>query len=169
MKATIAVTTTAGTKKAETRSTSPWIGARERCALATMSTMRDSIVSAPTCSAVITKVPFRLIVPPVTQVALRLFDGKRLAGDHRFIDGRSALDDDAVDRNAVARPHPQPVAGGNSSTWTSASRPSASMRRAVFGARSSNARIAEPVRSRAFSSSTWPTKTSATMTAAASK
>jgi hypothetical protein len=39
------------------------------------------------------------------------------------------------------------------------------MRRAVFGARSSSARIADPVRSRARSSSTWPRKTSATMTA----
>jgi hypothetical protein len=43
------------------------------------------------------------------------------------------------------------------------------MRRAVFGARSISALIASPVRSRARSSSTWPTKTSAMMTTAASK
>ena len=42
-------------------------------------------------------------------------------------------------------------------------------RRAVFGARSIRARMASPVRSRARNSSTWPTKTSATMTTAASK
>lgn len=47
--------------------------------------------------------------------------------------------------------------------------PSGRMRRAVLGARSRSARIASPVRSRARSSRTWPTKTSATITTAASK
>ncbi len=56
-----------------------------------------------------------------------------------------------------------------SSSGTSVSVPSAEISRAVFGARSSSARIAEPVRSRALSSSTWPRKTSATMTLEASK
>nr|WP_287070617.1 hypothetical protein [Mesorhizobium sp.] len=54
------------------------------------------------------------------------------------------------------------------SSGTSFSEPSWPISRAVFGARSS-ARIAEPVFSRARNSSTWPRKTSATMTAAASK
>ena len=43
------------------------------------------------------------------------------------------------------------------------------IRRAVFGARSSSARMAPEVCSRARSSSTWPSRTSTVMTAAASK
>ena len=42
--------------------------------------------------------------------ALDLFDRQRLAGDHRFVDRGAALDDDAVDRNAVARADAQPIA-----------------------------------------------------------
>ena len=42
------------------------MGARLRCALATMCTIRDSIVSAPTFSAVITIAPVPLVVPPIT-------------------------------------------------------------------------------------------------------
>jgi hypothetical protein len=56
-----------------------------------------------------------------------------------------------------------------SSSGTSLSVPLAAMRRAVFGARSSRARIAPPVLSRARSSSTCPSSTSTVMTAAASK
>ena len=42
-----------------------------------------------------------------------LGDRHRLAGDHRFIERRAALDHHAVDRNLFARPHPQPVADGD--------------------------------------------------------
>ena len=37
--------------------------------------------------------------------------GHRLAGEHRLVDRGRALDDDAVDREAVAGPDPQQVAG----------------------------------------------------------
>ena len=60
-----------------------------------------------------------------------------------------------------------------SPTWTRSIDISSSdppiMRRAVFGARSSNARMACPVRSRARSSKTCPSSTNTVMVAAASK
>ena len=61
-----------------------------------------------------------------------------------------------------------------SPTWTAASGtsssdPSSRTRRAIAGARLSSARIAPPVCSRARNSSIWPSSTSTTMTAAASK
>ena len=40
----------------------------------------------------------------------RLLDRHRLAGDHRFVDAAAALDDDAVDRHALARSHAQSIA-----------------------------------------------------------
>ena len=43
-------------------------------------------------------------------VAGRLGDRDRLAGEHGLVDGRGALDHDAVDRHLVARPDPQQVA-----------------------------------------------------------
>ncbi len=57
-------------------------------------------------------------------------------------------------------------------TWasgTSASLPSALIRRAVFGARPSSDLIAADVCERAFSSSSWPRSVSEMITAAASK
>ena len=41
----------------------------------------------------------------------RLGDRHRLAGEHRLVDGRGPLDDDAVDRHLVARPDSQQIAG----------------------------------------------------------
>ena len=60
-----------------------------------------------------------------------------------------------------------PTATRSSDTLSSC--PSAVTRVAVFGARSSSARIAPDVFSRARSSRTWPNSTSTVMTAAASK
>ncbi len=57
---------TAGTKIPATLSAYFWIGARERCAFATISTIWASIVSAPTRVASIIKLPVPLIVAPVT-------------------------------------------------------------------------------------------------------
>jgi hypothetical protein len=45
------------------------MGARLRCASATICTIRDSIVSAPTFSAVMTRAPVPLMVPPMTLAA----------------------------------------------------------------------------------------------------
>ena len=56
-----------------------------------------------------------------------------------------------------------------SSSGISSSDPSSRMTRAVFAAMSRSARIALPVPSRARSSITWPSSTSVTITAAASK
>ncbi len=66
MKARIATPTTAGTNQAATRSTRLWIGARERWASATICTIRASMVSLPTRSARMTKLPDWLRVPPLT-------------------------------------------------------------------------------------------------------
>ena len=40
-------------------------------------------------------------------------DRDRLAGQHRRVDGRAALDDDAVDRDPFAGPDAQQVADGD--------------------------------------------------------
>ena len=69
-----------------------WIGARERCACATICTMRDSIVSRPTCSARITKPPVWLSVPPITLSPGSLRHRHRLAGDHRFVERGAAFE-----------------------------------------------------------------------------
>ena len=63
-----ATRTTAGTNQDDTRSARRWIGARLRCASATMRTICASSVSAPTRSARITKPPVPLTVPPVTRL-----------------------------------------------------------------------------------------------------
>ena len=109
-KATTATSTTAGTNQAETLSASAWIGARERCASATMRTICDSIVSRPTRSARISRLPVPLTVAPVTLLAGHLLDRHRLAADHRFIDRAVALDHDAVDRHLLAGPDAKQVA-----------------------------------------------------------
>jgi hypothetical protein len=46
-------------------------------------------------------------------VALALADGDGLTRDHRLVDGAAALEDDAVDRDLLARPHAQSLAGAN--------------------------------------------------------
>ena len=59
---------TTGTNQPATRSAKAWIGARVRWAAAAMSTIRASTVSAPTRSAVITKLPRVFRLPPITGV-----------------------------------------------------------------------------------------------------
>ena len=87
--------------------------------------------------------PVPLTVPPVTRLAGALLDRHRLAGDHRLVDGARALEHDAVDRHPLARPHAQPVAdAGRARAARPLRAPSASTRRAVFGARPSRLRIA---------------------------
>ena len=88
-KAKIATATTVGTNTAETRSASPWIGARDRRAFDTMATICASTVSEPTFAASITSEPFLLIVAPVTVSPRALLDRHRLAGQHAFIQRRS--------------------------------------------------------------------------------
>ena len=57
-----------------------------------------------------TKPPVPLIVAPVTRAAWFLHDRRRLAGQHRLVDGAAALDDDAVGGNFLSRPHAQAIA-----------------------------------------------------------
>ena len=98
-------------------------------------------------------------------------DRHRLAGDHRFIDRAVSLEHDAVDRNLFAGAHAQLIAGHDLIERDIRPRvPSGRRGGRVFGARSSSARIAlDGLAERARNSSTWPSSTSVTMTAAASK
>ena len=165
----IATSTTPGTNQLDTLSASFWIGARERCASATICTIRASTVSLPTRSARMTKLPVVLTVAPVTLSPVDFSTG---------IDSPVTIDSSTVPRPSSTSPStgifspgrtlrrsPTPIA----SSATSSSAPSARSRRAVFGARSSSARMAPEVCSRALSSSTWPSRTSTVITAAASK
>src|SRR5215469_5549235 len=63
--ATTAAAMTAGTNQAETWSARRWIGARLRWASATIWTMRESRVSAPTFWARMTKAPVLLTEPAI--------------------------------------------------------------------------------------------------------
>ena len=134
-----------------------------------MATMRASMVSAPTLRACMTKLPLLLSVPPVT-VAPAVFStgtGSPVSSDSSTVDWPSStMPSTGTDSPGRTR--------SLSPTWTvssgtSVSLPSAAIRRAVFGARFSSARMALPVFSRARSSSTCPSSTSTMMTAAASK
>ena len=111
-----------------------------------------------------------LSVPPITRRAGSLVTG---IDSPVTIDSSmrgAAFDHLAVDRHLLARPHAQPVADRDRVERDFlVAAVVASTRRAVFGARSSSARIAPEVASRARSSSTWPSSTSTVMTAAASK
>ena len=166
---TTATTTTAGTKYPATVSATRWIGARLRCASATICTIRASSVSAPTCSARITKLPVALIVPPIT-----LSPGCFSTG----IGSPVTIDSSTLLRPSTTTPSTGTFSPGRTRsespgcTWASgmsSSRPSSRMIRAVAGASSSSERIADAVRPRARSSSTCPSSTSVVMTAAASK
>ena len=145
------------------------MGARERCAAATICTMRASMVSRPTFSARMTRPPVVLIVPPITLAPRSLVTG---------IDSPVTIDSSSDERPSITSPSTGTFSPGRTrsrsptataSSETSSSVPSSLRRRAVFGARSSRARIAPEVCSRARSSSTWPRSTSTVITAAASK
>ena len=84
----------------------PLDGARERCASATICTIRASIVSRPTLSARMTNDPVWLTVPPMTASPAALGDGHRLAGDHGLVERGPALLDGAVDGHLLARAGP---------------------------------------------------------------
>ena len=112
-KAASAITITAGTNQPETWSASRWIGARERCAAATICTMRDSMVSRPTFSARMMKLPVVLSVPRDDLRAHLLGHRHGFARDHRLVDRRAAFDQLAIDRDLLARAHPEPIADGD--------------------------------------------------------
>ena len=163
-----AAPTTNGTKIPPTRSARPWIGARLRCASATIATIWPSSVSLPMRSACMTKLPVPFTVPPVTLSPLPFSTG---SGSPVIIDSSTLL------RPSRTTPSTGTLSPGTTrsrsptltrSSGTSSS-PFSPTRRAVGGARFKSALIALPVRLRARSSSTWPRSTSTMMTAAASK
>src|SRR5467141_2620050 len=84
------------------------MGARVRCASATICTICASSVSAPTRSVRITKLPVPLIVPPVT-FSPGCFSRHRLACDQGFVHARAAFQNHAVNRYLFARAHPQAI------------------------------------------------------------
>ena len=150
-------------------STSFWMGARERCASATMWTIWASRVSAPTFSAVISRLPVPFTVAPMTLVPARFSKG---VGSPVTMDSSTKL------APSVTVPSTGTFSPGRmrrrSPGWTcssgmSSSVPSSRTMRAVFGASPSSSRMAALVRLRARSSSTWPSSTRAVITAAASK
>ena len=164
-----AMAMTIGTNHPETLSAMRWIGARDRCASATIWTIRASMVSRPTFSARMMSAPVWFNVPPVTA-----WPAVRVTG----MDSPVTMDSSIDERPSSTTPSTGTVSPGRilslspmatASIGTSSSRPSRPILRAVFGARSSKARIAPEVFSRARNSNTWPSSTRTVMTAAASK
>jgi len=134
-----------------------------------MATMRASSVSAPTRSARITTVPVPLMVAPMIRSRACFGTG---IGSPVTIDSSTAVSPSSTTPSTgTASPG---RTRNRSPTWTSSSGtssspPSGRTRRARLGASFKSARIAVPVRPRARSSSTCPSSTSVTITAAGSK
>ena len=101
---------TSGTNQPETWSARRWIGARLRCACATICTICASTVSRPILSARITKAPLWFSVPPITLSPALLPTGIDSPVSMDFIDRASPLDDFAIHRNLLAGPHAKPIA-----------------------------------------------------------
>ena len=165
----MAVATTAGTNTLATLSARPWMGARERCAWATISTMRANTVSSPTLAARMTKPPVWLTVPPVTASPTFFSWG---------IGSPVIMDSSRVERPSTISPSTGTFSPGrtrnlspvfSSSSDTSSSSPASLIRFAVGGARSNKDLSACEVCPRARASITWPSRTRVMMTAATSK
>ena len=164
-----AAPSTASTNQNDTRSASRCIGARVRCACATSCTICASTLALPSFSARITRLPAPLSVAPMTWSP-----GARGTG----IGSPVSMDSSTWLRPSTTTPSTGTFSPGRTrrrsptctcDSSTSSSSPSSRRRRAVFGARPSRARMAAEVCERAFSSSSWPSRVSETITAAASK
>ena len=145
------------------------IGARERCACATICTICASTVCEPIFSARITRLPLAFRAEPMM----------RSSGPFSTGTGSPVI----IDSSTLERPSSTTPSTGTFSpgrtrsrsptcTWVSSmssSVPSSRRRRAVLGASPSSARIAAEVCERARSSRSWPMSVSDTITAAASK
>jgi hypothetical protein len=165
----IAIAMTTSTNQYATPSAMRCIGARERCACATICTICASTVCEPTFSARMTRLPLALIVAPMSRSPTPFSTG---------IGSPVTIDSSTLERPSSTTPSTGTFSPGRtrslSPTCTcvssmSSSVPSARKRRAVFGARFSNARSAAEVRERAFSSRSCPISVSETMVTAASK
>ena len=73
--------------------------------------MRASMVSRPTFSARMTKLPVRFIVPPMTLCARCFRHRHGFACHHGFIDAAAAVFDDAVDGHFFAGTDAETIAG----------------------------------------------------------
>ena len=145
------------------------MGARERCACATICTICDSTVDAPTRSERITSAPLVLSVAPITLSPTRLATG---IGSPVSMDSSTELPPSVTSPSTGTFSPGRTRSRSPTCTWvsgTSSSVPSDRMRRAVLGARPSNDLMAAEVCERALSSSTCPSSVSEMMTAAASK
>ena len=108
-----AIAMTTGTKTAETRSTSRWIGAFDPCASATSRTIPASSVCAPTPTATATSLPSWFTVPAKTLSPGCFTTGSAFAGEHALVDARRARFDEPVDRHGIAGAHDEAVAGAH--------------------------------------------------------
>ena len=146
------------------------MGARLRCASDTIRTIWASSVSAPTRSRAHHEAA-RAVHGAARDPAVRRPSPPGWARPSPSI--RRRRSGPRARRRRRARARRAARAGGRpartSASGTSSSLPSSRRRRAVFGARPSSARMAPDVALRARSSSTWPRRTSVTITAAASK
>ena len=86
------------------------MGARLRCACATICTICASTVSRPTLSARMTKPPDWFMVPPMTLSPTLLVTGMDSPVTIEFVDGTAPFEDLAVDGHALSGPHAQAVA-----------------------------------------------------------
>ena len=109
-KVAAATSSTAGTNQPVTRSATRWIGAlRPLRALDERDDLRQRRVSPDALGAHDERA--RSVHGGADDAVARgLLDRQRLAGEHRLVDRRGAIDEHAVDRHAVARPHPDQVA-----------------------------------------------------------
>ena len=105
-----AMAMTTGTNTAEMRSASRCTGALPDCACCTSAAIWASAVSAPTRVARTTQPPAGVDGRADHGVTRAHLDGHALAGEHRGVDGRAALDHHAVGGHLLARAHDEQVA-----------------------------------------------------------
>ncbi len=145
------------------------MGARERCACATICTICASVVAAPTFSARMIRLPLALIVAPMSLSPGCLDTG---IGSPVSMDSSTALAPSSTTPSTGTFSPGRTRSRSPMCTWVSgmsSSLPSLAMRRAVLGAKPSRDLIAAEVCERAFSSNIWPSKVKEMITAAASK
>ena len=163
-----AITSTAGTKTALTRSTKRCIGAFLACADSTMRTMRASVVSAPMAVVSMTSRPAALSEPPVTLAPTSLATGRLspVISDSSI----SLLPSTTVPSTGKRSPG-RTTTKSPCTTWSIANSISAPSRRtrAVSGRSAFRAWIASVVWFLARASRYLPSKTSVMTTAEASK
>ena len=145
------------------------MGARLRCAWPTIATICANRVSFPTRSARMMRAPVSLIVPPMTRSPAVFWTG---IGSPVIMDSLTELWPSTTTPSTGIFSPGRIRSLSPTCTWsrdTSSSEPFGNSRRAVLGASPRRDLIAAPVRLRARSSRTWPSRTNAVMTAAASK